>query len=149
MPLLETRILDDYHLMEHVGEAAVECFGARRPETQAWVEAASAALAAGATGLLVKVHETKRTTRTPAKREALKKLEQYVVSHGTMLGYPRYRACGYAIGSGRTESLCGTLTTRVKGGRGKRWNPPNAEGLLALAALKHSHLWEKWWAAPA
>ena len=122
LPMVETQILDYYHLMEHVGEAAVACFGAGRPETQAWVEAASAAaLEEGATGLLVKVHETKRTTRTPAKREALKKLEQYVVNHGTMLDYPRYRACGYAIGSGRTESLCGTLTTRVKGGRGKRW----------------------------
>ena len=50
--------------------------------------------------------------------------------------------------AGPTESLCLTLTARLKGG-GKCWNTPNAEALMALAALKHSRLWENCWAAPA
>jgi len=150
LPMVETRILDYFHLMEHVGAAAVMCFGTERPETLAWIEAASkAVLEEGAAALLVKIHETRRQVHATVKREALKDLEQYVVNHADMMDYSRYRACGYAIGSGQTESLCGTLTTRIKGGRGKRWNAPNAQGLLALAALQHSRLWEKWWASAA
>ncbi len=55
---------------------------------------------------------------------------------------------GFDIGSGPTESLCRTLTMRLKGG-GKRWDTPNAEALMALAALKHSRLWDTYWAVPA
>lgn len=149
LPMVQVRILDYYHLLEHVGEAAVVCFGMGSAETTAWVEAASqAVLEEGAAGLLVKTHETLRSTRSPAKREALKKLGQYVANHAEMLDYPQYRARGFDIASGPTESLCRTLTARLKGG-GKRWNTPNAEGLMALAALKHSRLWEAYWAAEA
>ena len=65
-----------------------------------------------------------------------------------MPDYPRYRACGFDIGSGPTESLCRMLTARLKGG-GKRRNRPNAEALMALAALKQSRLWQGYRAAPA
>lgn len=149
LPMVEVRILDYFHLMEHIGEAAVIGFGAGRPETMVWIEAASkAALEEGAAGLLVKTHETLRSLRSRAKREAFKKLEQYVANHAEMMDYPTYRAAGFDIGSGPTESLCRTLTARLKGG-GKRWNTPNAEALMALAALDHSRLWERYWETPA
>ena len=149
LPMVDVRILDYFHLMEHVGEAAVIGFGAGCPETMAWIEAASkAALEEGVAGLLVKIRETLRSVRSSMKREAFKKLEQYVANHAEMLDYPTYRARGFDIGSGPTESLCRTLTARLKGG-GKRWNTPNAETLMALAALKHSRLWENYWAAQA
>jgi len=149
LPMVEMRILDYYHLLEHVGQTAVVCFGLGRPQTRAWIEAAAqAALEEGAAGLLVAVHETWQATRVPAKHRTLKVLEQYVANHAEMMDYPRYLACGYEIGSGPTEALCKTLTTRLKGG-GKRWNTPNAEALMALAALKHSRLWTDYWATQA
>jgi hypothetical protein len=147
LPMVDVRILDYFHLMEHIGEAAVIGFGAGRPETMSWIEAASkAALEEGVAGLLVKIRETLRPMRSASKREAFKKLEQYVANHAEMLDYPTYRARGFDIGSGPTESLCRTLTARLKGG-GKRWDTPNAEALMALAALKHSRLWENYWTA--
>lgn len=149
LPMVDVRILDYFHLMEHVGEAAVAAFGAARAETTAWIEATGkTALEEGAAGLLVTIRQTRQPLRSPAKREALAKLEQYVANHAEMLDYPRYRAAGFDIGSGPTEALCKTLTARLKGG-GKRWNTPNAEALMALAALKHSRLWEPYWAAQA
>ena len=149
LPMVEVRILDYFHLMEHLGQAAVIGFGAGSRETMAWIEAASkAASEEGVAGLLVKIHETLRSLRSSVKREAFKKLEQYVANHAEMMDYPRYRASGFDIGSGPTESLCRTLTARLKGG-GKRWNTPNAEALMALAGLKHSRLWEAYWAAQA
>jgi hypothetical protein len=149
LPMVQVRILDYYHLMEHIGEAAVIGFGTGSRETMAWIEAASrAALEEGVAGLLVQIRDTLRSLRSPRKREAFRKLEQYVANHAEMMDYPRYRAAGFDIGSGPTESLCRTLTTRLKGG-GKRWNTPNAEALMALAALKRSRLWERYWDAPS
>ena len=149
LPMVEVRILDYFHLMEHIGEAAVIGFGAGSPETLGWIEAASkAALEEGVAGLLVAIRDTLRSLRTRAKRDAFKKLEQYVANHAEMMDYPTYRARGFDIGSGPTESLCRTLTARLKGG-GKRWNTPNAEALMALAAIKHSRLWERYWETPA
>jgi hypothetical protein len=149
LPRVETRILDYYHLMEHVGEAAVLVFGSGRPETLAWIKTASdAALEEGAPGLLATIREALRPLRSPAKRKALAKLEQYVANHAEMVDYPSYLAKGYDIGSGPTESLCGTLTVRLRGG-GKRWLSPNAEALMALAALQHSRLWATYWTPQA
>ena len=53
---------------------------------------------------------------------------------------------GYDCGSGPTESLCGTLTDRLKGS-GMRWDKDNAESLMALASLHHSGLWHSYWKA--
>ena len=43
-----------------------------------------------------------------------------------------------------TESLCGTLTDRLKG-PGMRWDKSNAEAMMALACVCHSGLWDTYW----
>ena len=48
------------------------------------------------------------------------------------------------IGSGPTEAFCKTLTSRLKGS-GMRCDKPNAEAIMPLAALEHSHLWHSYW----
>ncbi|KPJ55913.1 MAG: hypothetical protein AMS16_03415 [Planctomycetes bacterium DG_58] len=50
------------------------------------------------------------------------------------------------IGSGATEAFCKTLTARLKGS-GMRWDTPNPEGIMALAALRYSDLWQPYWDA--
>jgi len=145
LPMVEVRILDYFHLMEHVGEAAAVCFGEGSEAASAWRAALSAAVCEeGAAGLLVKIHETLRSMRSPAKREALKKLEQYVAKRADMLDYPTYRQRGFDIGSGMTEAACKTLTLRLKGS-GMRWDRPNAEAIMALAAVDQSRLWQSYW----
>jgi len=46
-----------------------------------------------------------------------------------------------------TEAQCKSTTQRIKG-RGRRWDLPHAEALMALAALESSNLWDKWWSTP-
>ena len=145
LPMIQTRILDYYHLMEHVAAAAAVCFGEGSEEAEAWRTRLSEAVTTeGAAGLLVAVHETRRSMRSAAKREALRRLEQYVAKRAEMLDYPRFLAEGFDIGSGPTEAFCKTLTARLKGS-GMRWDRPNAEAMMALAALEHSHLWDTYW----
>ena len=107
--------------------------------------AAQAVNEEGGSGLLAQIVQTRHSVRSPAKREALRKLEQYVVKRVEMLDYPAFRAQGFDIGSGPTEAFCKTLTRRLKGS-GMRWDRPNAEAIMALAALDHSHLWNGYWA---
>lgn len=145
LPMVQVRILDYFHLMEHVGAAAAACFGEGSEGAKAWREAmAKAVNEEGGVGLLVKIHETQRPVRSPVKRETLRKLEQYVAKRVEMLDYPSFRAQGFDIGSGPTEAFCKTLTARLKGS-GMRWDRPNAEALMALAALEHSRLWDGYW----
>ena len=145
LPMVQVRILDWYHLMQHVAAAAVVCFGEGSEAAKAWrTRLSEAAKTEGAAGLLVAVHETRRSMRSAAKREALRRLEQYVAKRAEMLDYPTFLKEGFDIGSGPTEAFCKTLTSRLKGS-GMRWDRPNAEAMMALAALGHSHLWEAYW----
>jgi hypothetical protein len=61
-----------------------------------------------------------------------------------MLNYTEFRAKGYEIGSVPTESFCKTLTIRLKGS-GMRWDKPNAEAIMALAAERQGHRWQAYW----
>jgi len=146
LPMIRVRILDYFHLMEHVGVAAAAvCFGEGTEAASAWRAALAAAVCdEGAAGLLVEIHETLRSVRSPARRKALRGLEQYVAKRADMLDYPTYRRRGFDIGSGPTEAFCKTLTHRLKGS-GMRWDRPNAEAMMALAALDHSRLWNGYW----
>jgi len=71
-------------------------------------------------------------------------LDQYVAKRAEMLDYPAFLAEGFDLGSGPTEAFLKTLTRRLKGS-GMRWDRPNAEAIMALAALEHSHLWNTYW----
>jgi len=61
-----------------------------------------------------------------------------------MCDYPKFVERGWQIGSGPTEAFCKTLTTRLKGS-GMRWDSPNAEGIMALAAMDQSGQWQTYW----
>ena len=61
-----------------------------------------------------------------------------------MPDYPKYRQRGFDIGSHRTEAACKTLTLRLEGS-GMRWDRPNAEAIMTLAAVDQSQLWQSYW----
>lgn len=46
------------------------------------------------------------------------------------------------------ESQCGATTDRIKG-RGRRWDLPNAVGIMSMEALYQSNLWDSYWKAQA
>ena len=61
-----------------------------------------------------------------------------------MMDYAACRAQGWDIGSGPAESLCKTMTARLKGS-GMRCDPRNAEAMLTLTALHDSRAWDAYW----
>ncbi len=146
LPMLDAMILDYYHLSEHVAKAANVCFGQGSDKAQQWRKATlSAVWDQGPAAMLLQIHQTRKTVRAKTKREQLRKLENYVAARTEMLDYPTFRSQGFDIGSGPTEAFCKTLTARLKGS-GMRWDSPNAEGMMALAALDQSGQWNAYWA---
>jgi hypothetical protein len=147
LPMLDAMILDFFHLAEHVAKTGTLCFGEGNERAAQWTKTMlAAAKEEGAAGLLLGIAELCRTTRSPSKKKALKGLQEYVAKRAEMVDYPTFAAKGFDIGSGPTEAFCKTLTARLKGS-GMRWDRPNAEAMMALAALEHSHLWKGYWDA--
>ena len=145
LPMLDAMILDYYHLSEHVAKAANVCFGQGGDKAEQWrKETLSAVYEEGPAAMLAQINQTRKTIRAKAKREELRKLEQYVGERAEMLDYPAFREQGFDIGSGPTEAFCKTLTARLKGS-GMRWDSPNAEGMMALAALDQTGQWNAYW----
>ena len=74
--------------------------------------------------------ETRGGLRSPAKRSALDGLMQYVAQRKELIIYPRCDQMGWDVGSGSTESMCNSMTRRLKL-RGMRWDADNAEAMMA------------------
>jgi len=145
LPMLDEHILDYYHLREHVIAASHVLYGEGTKKAEAWREAMMGCVwEQGSLVLLHRLGPYLRRHRSGAKREALSSLRAYVGKRVAMTDYPTFRALGYDCGSGPTESLCGTLTDRLKGS-GMRWDKDNAESMMVLASLYHSGLWQTYW----
>ena len=145
LPMLDEHILDYYHLREHVIETSHVLYGEGTKKAQAWQEdMMSYVWEQGSLLMLHRLDPYLRRHGSGAKHEALRSLRQYVGKRVSMTDYPTFRQLGYDCGSGPTESLCGTLTDRLKGS-GMRWDKDNAESMMALASLYHSGLWRTYW----
>lgn len=137
--------LDYYHFSEHVAAAAKTVFGEGTPHAATWrKQVLDLALNTGVEEVLDEVTQQSRQTRSPTKREALRRLRNYISQRTTMIRYAYCRSKGWDIGSGPTEALCKTMTARLKGS-GMRWDPAGAQAMLGLAGLNDSNEWEAYW----
>ena len=151
------RILDYYHAAEHLHEAA----RAANPGD----EKASTQLAEKLVGLLwngktKRLLERLRELATDAgkplesdppshPRKVLATNVGYFEKHQNHIDYPAYRARGWPIGSGITESGVKLFGKRVKGTE-QFWNVEGAEAILALRSKwlsedeESKHYWLGW-----
>jgi hypothetical protein len=145
LPMLDSRILDFYHLSEHVWLVANICFGQGKEQAGKFAgEILHIAKHEGPTALLGRLMEERKKHRGKTKRKSLKELIQYIAKRFEMCDYPKFIAWGWQIGSGPTEAMCKVLTYRLKGA-GMRWDRSAAEALMALIALQQSNLWKSYW----
>jgi hypothetical protein len=143
-PSMDVRILDFYHLSEHIHAAKRVVFGEDDPPGKIWVEQVLHTVKHdGYEAFWAKLVETRCAIRSPAKRWALDELMQYVAAREKLIIYPRCLRMGWDIGSGSTESMCNTLTRRLKL-RGMRWDLDNAEAMMALETLEQCNGWDAW-----
>jgi len=151
LPMLTARLLDFYHLASHVHEAARACLGEGTAGAAAWAHARlHEAKHAGPTPVLAAADALSRSTRSPLKREALRRLKHYVAERAEsgMLDYPAARRRGWDIGSGPTEAAGKNLAHRVRG-VGMKWDLQHAADLMNLKALYESGQAPNYWATAA
>jgi hypothetical protein len=140
-----TVILDYYHASQHVHQARRVVFGEQNAEGDQWAERLLGNLSEESfEQWWQELVRTRSRVRSPAKRKALDDLMRYLIERREKVDYASFRAAGFDVGSGPTESMCKSLSRRMKG-IGMRWSPTNAESMVALEALHQSHLWPAYW----
>jgi len=140
---LTDRGLDFYHLKDNVRRTRLAVFGETGAGTAWQAEVLRLFRDKGYEAGWNHLQAT-RTTRRGAARKTLDRLLHYVAERRELINYPEFRAQGFQIGSGPTESQCKCCTHRLKG-RGRRWDRSNAEAVAALDALHQSGQWEQFW----
>ena len=141
---LQAILLDFYHLAEHVHTTARLCLGegeaARDWAHDRLTEAKQSAIPA----MLEAIVALEKKVRSPAKKQSLRGLQNYIEERREMLNYGRALGEGWDIGSGPTEATCKTLTLRIKR-PGMKWDRDNAAAMMNLLALRESGQWDLYW----
>lgn len=146
LPADATAILDYFHASQHVHQTRRTVFGEENPEGNAWAERLLGTLSGEpfecVWQFLIETRSKRRGNTT--KRKALDDLMRYLIERREKVDYASFRAAGFDVGSGPTESMCKSLSRRMKG-IGMRWSPRNAESMVALEALHQSNRWPAYW----
>lgn len=159
-PLLErefrvqARIIDWYHVVEHVWDCAKAVQGAGTPQAAQLAEKMEAWLWDGKVEKII--HEIKNHSEKagPPKaddppqhpRRILHQNVGYFSTHRDHMNYPQYRKNGWPIGSGETEAAVKQFNKRVKGTE-QFWTEKGIEPILSLRAtwIGQDDRWQKYW----
>src|SRR5262245_7183054 len=141
------QILDWYHLTEHVHKAANVLWGEGTDAAKPWCQRLKDELWEGrGRSALELVRAELARHRSPAKRQALQELATYVEHNLGRIDYPRYRALGLHMGSGKVEAPCKTLVVaRCKQAGMRNWTYLGAAGVLRLRAARQDGSFDSLW----
>lgn len=152
--LHDQRIIDYYHAAEHLYEAARAALGTDTPEASVLAEQLEDHLWDGQTTQMVAILKTHAERLGPPResdgpdhsRRVLANNVGYFQRHQHHMDYPRYRAKGWPIGSGLTESAVKLFNKRVKGTE-QFWSLTGVESILSLRAmwLSQDDRWTRYW----
>jgi hypothetical protein len=152
--LYDQRIVDYYHAVEHLYEAAWAAWGKDTPEARALAEQLKDHLWAGRVDEVIVTLQGHADRLGPPQagdgpehpRRVLANNVGYFMTHRRHMDYPRYRRKGWPIGSGVTESAVKLFNKRVKGTE-QFWSIPGVESILSLRALwlSQDDRWTRYW----
>lgn len=151
------RIIDYFHAVEHLHDVAKALYPHDEPRRQRLAEHLKTLLWTGRLDALV--HRLNRLVRhagTPQPGDAddqprvvLTRNAAYFHRHRDHMRYPEYRAKGWPIATGVTESAVKLFNKRVKGTE-QFWSEQGVEPILALRALwlSQDQRWNHYWLGP-
>jgi hypothetical protein len=147
---VEAVILDFYHASEHLADLAKAVHGAGTEAAttchQGWAHRLKHE---GGQVVLQELRGLDLAAR-PQAQETWRETVVYFTNQVHRMDYPRYRAKGWAIGSGPVEAACKTVVGQRLKGSGMRWGEPGSEGVCHLRALLLSEKgqWDAFWSRP-
>jgi hypothetical protein len=132
--VLSALCLDIWHLGQYVNAGKRGTFGENDEAGKQWAAEAMHTVRHGGYQPFWDLLVDWRGKQRGRKREEADAVLNYVAARKDMIVYDEYERRGWRIGSSTTESECGAMPHRVKG-PGKRWDPDNAEAVIALEGL--------------
>ena len=139
------RILDWYHLSEHVWAAGRDLYRQDDKQAKRWVEECLDHLHDSSGIGLLRHLERCRAARGPEAAKVLDGLMGYVRPRLAITDYVEYRAATYVIGSGIMESTCKQLVAQRLKGPGMQWSEAGALAMTALIAHRINGTWDRFW----
>lgn len=137
--------LDFFHLGKHVDQGKQMTFGPDSQPGKQWAaQVMHTAKHQGYGPLWDRLVQWRTQCKRGRKRKEADALLNYVSQRRDMIQYDQFLQKGWRISSSTTESECGAVPLRVKGG-GKRWDADNAEAVMALETTIQSNLWRPYW----
>lgn len=137
-------ILDLFHVLERLWQAA-HCFHAERsPEAEAFVSHRLRMLLEGKVGYVIGGLRRLRDEHNLSgeKRTRLNSAITYYENNRQHMQYDEYLAAGYPIGSGVAEGACRHLVKDRLECTGMRWTVEGAQAMLHLRAIYLNGCWE-------
>jgi hypothetical protein len=143
--VLSALCLDIWHLGQYVNAGKRGTFGENDEAGKQWAAEAMHTVRHGGYQPFWDLLVDWRGKQRGRKREEADAVLNYVAARKDMIVYDECERRGWRIGSSTTESECGAMPHRVKG-PGKRWDPDNAEAVIALESLHQSNMWDEYFA---
>jgi hypothetical protein len=147
------RIIDYYHVAERL-EASAKAVMADEAKRKDLAQRLKSHLYQGRVNIVLRWLERQSRIKGAVQesdcaehpRRVLSENLTYVRRHQRQMDYPRYRAHGWPIGSGVTESGVKLFNKRVKGTE-QFWREEKVETILALRALwlSQDERWQHYW----
>ena len=139
-------VLDVFHAIEHLADAARILFGEGTEAASQWLdESRRILLNDGWPGISVHLRATRKAIRSKKKREKITGLLAYLSSHSNHLDYCSRLANGRSIGSGQVEGACRHLIGRRLKQCGARWRFRRVNRMAGLCSAMYSNNWEHYW----
>jgi hypothetical protein len=140
-------ILDIFHVLERLWDAA-HCFYAEKSQAaEAFVTARLRMLLEGRAGGVIsglRQMKTKHGLRG-AKARTVTQVANYLDNNRDFMRYDEYLAAGYPIGSGVAEGACRHLVKDRLEQTGMRWTVAGAQAMLHVRATYLNGEWEAFW----
>ena len=142
-------VLDVYHALEDLAQAARTLYGEGTGEAERWLDRDAREDArgrmAGPPGALLRL-----ARRHPAREpQALRQVIQYFQRHEEHLDYAQQLAAGRTIGSGMVEGACKNIIGRRLKQTGARWRTRRANRMATLCSTLYSDHWDHYWTSAA
>ena len=142
-----TWVLDWYHLVEHLWEAARELWPDDSTHQTEQVSTWKATLRYQGGRSLWRVlgRVLKRYSEGSEKHQAVARLLGYLGPRLDQTDYPDYRARDMCIGSGAVESSVKQLVVQRAKGPGMHWTVPGLQAVISLRAISLNGDWDTFW----
>ena len=139
-------ILDIYHVMERLWNAA-HCFHREgTDETETFVEQRLRMLLEGKVEFVIRGLRQMSTKRAlkGSKMKTIAQVTGYFENNIPRMKYDQYISRGYPIGTGVVEGACRHLVKDRMEGAGMRWKTEGAQSMLSMRATHLNDEWDKY-----